>query len=320
MPQLATISTHQAPKSQPTVEHDQSYKGLFIGWSEPASKKIARYLARWFKDVLPELKPFMSEDLPKGKRWFEKLCSKLASSSALIIIVTKHNKNNSWIIFEAGAVGAHESKHVAPLLIDASINDLSGGPLEHFQATVWERSDFCELLKELGAVAGLTNSDVEHRFQKNWPRIATNINKVLKEYSLKLTNSPLPAKKIIASKSSKPQPIQAFTYDAFCTWMKSKFPDKEPSEKWDIEVFSRAVQAKVTFDSLNASYVGAMESAHLAEKDKLRASWTNTILVLADDRYWDLFGHIWGDKVHSRYRIVRDNLQALQKRIQLIKV
>ena len=59
---------------------------VFISWSGNQSRDLARVICDWLPLVIPNLKPWMSEDdIAKGMRWSEALFSELANTTQGIV-------------------------------------------------------------------------------------------------------------------------------------------------------------------------------------------------------------------------------------------
>jgi hypothetical protein len=55
---------------------------VFISWSGPTSKAVARVLYEWLPIVLQSIKPFMSsEEIEKGARWASTIANELEDTS-----------------------------------------------------------------------------------------------------------------------------------------------------------------------------------------------------------------------------------------------
>jgi TIR domain len=108
---------------------------VFLSWSGTRSKFIAEALRWWLPRVIQSVRPWMSdEDISAGSRWLSNVSSELSEAKLGIICVTPENKNNPWLLFEAGALSkVIDQAHVCPFLIDLTPGQLAG-PLSQFQA------------------------------------------------------------------------------------------------------------------------------------------------------------------------------------------
>src|SRR5581483_7457601 len=59
---------------------------VILTWSQTHSHDIALYLREWLAEVLPGVKPWVSsEDIQKGKKWFEELMTQFGATRVCII-------------------------------------------------------------------------------------------------------------------------------------------------------------------------------------------------------------------------------------------
>src|SRR4051794_30684648 len=120
---------------------------VFISWSGPRSRQIARALHDWLPKVIQAVRPWMSDaDLEKGTRWSSEIATRLAEARIGVICLTPENINEPWILFEAGALAKTLNQtYVCPFLFELDPSDL-GWPLAMFQATIFEREEIRRLL------------------------------------------------------------------------------------------------------------------------------------------------------------------------------
>jgi hypothetical protein len=52
----------------------------FISWSGSRELLIARAIKEWLKELFPEIRSFISPDLPKGHFWFDALAKELKNA------------------------------------------------------------------------------------------------------------------------------------------------------------------------------------------------------------------------------------------------
>jgi len=114
---------------------------LFLAWSGKTSRAVADALHDWLPCVIQAVKPFISEDIEKGSRWYEELRKRLGETAYGIICVTQDNYKKPWINFESGAISnAVNNANVSPLLFNVEPSQLEG-PLQQFQSTVYNSKD-----------------------------------------------------------------------------------------------------------------------------------------------------------------------------------
>lgn len=128
---------------------------ILISWSGQASKSVALAIQAWLRVVLPFTRPWLSEDISKGKRWTTELERRLEASSYCIVSVTPGVQREPWVNFEMGAIAKIASQsNVSPLLVDVSIEELDDLPLSMFQCTQLTKDDVRKLLESINEAAG----------------------------------------------------------------------------------------------------------------------------------------------------------------------
>lgn len=168
---------------------------VFISWSGEESRAVATVLRDELPCVINAIKPFVSsEDIDKGTLWFQKIATELENSDFGIICLTETNKDNKWVLFEAGALAGRFSRtRVAPLL--ANINESSiTQPLSQFQLTsLGNKEDFFKLLKSINAAAkehSLEENVLRRSFENWWEPFSKKIVNVLAAIPKKSNNTP----------------------------------------------------------------------------------------------------------------------------------
>jgi len=147
---------------------------VFICWSGVASEAVAKVLHQWLRDVVQELRPFMSdESIRQGDRWRQEIATKLGDTHYGILCVTKDNLDSRWMLFEAGALSKNvEAGRVTALLIGVEPRDITE-PLSQFQHTTTDKEKVLKLVAELNALlpAGrsLDPERLKRAFDVNWP-------------------------------------------------------------------------------------------------------------------------------------------------------
>ena len=106
---------------------------LFISWSGDKSRKIAELLKILFHKVVQSLEPWVSsEDIETGSVWFSQICNEIREVCNSVIVVTKENKENPWIMFEAGALcRGDDTNRVNIVLVDLEPSEIRA-PLSAF--------------------------------------------------------------------------------------------------------------------------------------------------------------------------------------------
>jgi hypothetical protein len=67
---------------------------VFVSWSGEPSRSIARALAAWLDEVLPQVDAWMSDkEIESGARWPRELADSLEGTNYGILCVTRENQN-----------------------------------------------------------------------------------------------------------------------------------------------------------------------------------------------------------------------------------
>ncbi|MES1181754.1 MAG: TIR domain-containing protein, partial [Flavobacterium sp.] len=164
---------------------------VFISWSGDYSKEVAKCLQTWLNHTLTSAKPYYSSsDILKGARWHNDISKQLEITNVGLLIITPENFNNSWIIFEAGALSRKiDQSRVCPILFDMSPSDLTG-PLTQFQTALFNKEDMFKVVQMINLEAGeqiIQNEILKNIFDQWWPKFEKEIKEIPR---IKLTNSP----------------------------------------------------------------------------------------------------------------------------------
>lgn len=147
---------------------------VFISWSGERSREVASVLRDWLSCVLQAIKPWVStRDIDRGALWFNEINGQLQEATVGIICLTQQNKNQPWILFEAGALAKGLStSRVLTLLIDLEAGDVKD-PLAQFNHTLPSKDGLHSLVHTLNAAlgpAGLDAKVLEQVFETYWPQ------------------------------------------------------------------------------------------------------------------------------------------------------
>jgi hypothetical protein len=158
---------------------------LFICWAGELSRKIALILYDWIPAVIPSITPWISsEDIRKGTRWSAELSKELEGSYFGIICLVPDNLMEPWLLFEAGALSKSvEGSRVFPLLFGVGPSQLPG-PLQQFQATIFEKEDVRKLMQSLNEQFGQPSVPPEQLtrfFNHSWLSLEAQVAALLKE-------------------------------------------------------------------------------------------------------------------------------------------
>ena len=152
---------------------------VFISWSGEKSRQIALVLKEWLPTVIRPLRPYVSsEDIGKGSRWSKELESELASSEFGILCLTRENMDAPWLMFEAGALSKMGISRITPFLFDMQPPEVTG-PMQLFQATIFDKRDIRSLAAELNRNCGpdaMDEKQLGNTFERWYPDLERRLN------------------------------------------------------------------------------------------------------------------------------------------------
>lgn len=147
---------------------------VFMSWSGTRSHEVAKLLGDWLQDVIQAVKPWISSaGIDRGELWFRKISDNLGEVNQGIVCLTPENKENPWIMFEAGALlkGLPEAR-VMTFLIDLKHQDVRE-PLSQFNHTTASKADMFALVTTLNSRLGeaaLVEARLTSVFNTFWPQ------------------------------------------------------------------------------------------------------------------------------------------------------
>ncbi len=155
---------------------------VFISWSGDRSKAVAEILQEWMKCVLQATRPWIStRDIDRGAIWFTEINDQIKDTTIGIICLTPENKNNPWILFEAGALAKGlPSNRVCTLLIDLKSTDLEP-PLSQFNHTFPDKNSMLDLVRTLNKGLGQNGLDgriLDQVFSTYWSHFERKYNEI----------------------------------------------------------------------------------------------------------------------------------------------
>lgn len=149
---------------------------VFLCWSGEASQQVAKTLYGWLRDVIQDLRPFMSaESISKGERWRNEVGESLSETNFGVLCLTKSNLKAPWILFEAGALSKDiKAGRVTALLVGIEPTDVVE-PLSQFQQTRAAKNDIFALMKNLNSLfppdRQLEPDRLARAFDRSWPEL-----------------------------------------------------------------------------------------------------------------------------------------------------
>jgi len=150
---------------------------VFISWSKARSKRIALALREWLPKILQTVDPFMSDkDIDAGKMWNAEVAKELDESSFGILCVTPENRDEPWLLFEAGAIAKRTtvSKVVPYLHGGLEFVHLIGSPLSSFQgAKSSDNKGTFDVVRSLNAETErpIPDDRLRETFDLWWPKL-----------------------------------------------------------------------------------------------------------------------------------------------------
>ena len=165
---------------------------LFISWSGDKSQKIAELLKGLFHKVVQSLEPWVSsEDIETGSVWFSQICNEIREDCNSVIVVTKENKENPWIMFEAGALcRGDDTNRVNVVLVDLEPSEIRA-PLSAFNVVRADEDGLRRLIHNLNRrllqedpnIPGkITDQDVDEGFNCWYRDFKKKFDEVMAEY------------------------------------------------------------------------------------------------------------------------------------------
>lgn len=134
---------------------------------------MAEAIRDWLRIVIPTSEPWLSkDDIRKGTRWSVELATILEETRFGIICLTPDNIDRPWVLFEAGALSKTLSNtYVCPFLFELQQGQIVG-PLEQFQATIFEKEDLRNLVRNINNAqndSALEGDVIDKLFELAWP-------------------------------------------------------------------------------------------------------------------------------------------------------
>ena len=145
---------------------------VFISWSGEDSKMAAELMKFWLPNVIQEVEPWVStQDIRTGEKWNEILSASLAGTAFGLLMVTKTNFEEPWLVFEAGALSKLPGSTVVPLLCGINPLDIANTPLAQFQAVVVSKNGLKKVVTDIATKCSkqLGEAQLNTTFEKWWP-------------------------------------------------------------------------------------------------------------------------------------------------------
>ena len=162
-----------------TMADEQDFR-VFISWSGPLAKEVARVLREWLPTMFDRIQPWFSDtDIPAGATWFGEIQERLNSSDYGIVVITTANWQRPWLNFEAGALSKklkEDTNKVTPVLVNfEDTAQLTGHPLEQYNAVMLDKDGMWRLCSSIARSATRNVGHVQQRFAQMWPSLSDQI-------------------------------------------------------------------------------------------------------------------------------------------------
>lgn len=155
---------------------------VFISWSGVRSRLVAELIEGWIKCVLQTSQPWIStKNIDKGSVWYSEIAEQLSQTSAGIVCLTPENKDNRWILFEAGALAKGLNvNRVYTFLIDLEPTEIED-PLAQFNHTRCNKEEMHSLVSSLNSRLDTPLAEVVLRkvFDTYWPSFESDYKAVI---------------------------------------------------------------------------------------------------------------------------------------------
>jgi len=182
---LANTNVSPIALSQPNSRRVEPMD-IMLSWSGKQSNAIATALYNWLPSVIPGVQLWMSsEDIAKGKRWFQQLLHPLSEFKACITCMTPQNVTSSWIFFEAGAFASKkDDAHLFTFLVGVQDSDLSNSPLAQYQWTHNTKDDTWRLIRDLNKALAKGHDErlLKSHFDFHWNALKRTMDEVESQF------------------------------------------------------------------------------------------------------------------------------------------
>jgi hypothetical protein len=154
---------------------------IFISWSGPRSKHVAKALNDWLPTVLQSARPWFSTlSIDKGARPLEEIAKALDSIEVGVSCLTPENLMAPWILYEGGALSKRigQKSRLCTYLLDGLKPEEVPPPLGMFQGTRAERDDTWQMLHSINTAVSpdpVPEPALKKLFERMWPDLEKDI-------------------------------------------------------------------------------------------------------------------------------------------------
>ncbi len=154
---------------------------IFISWSGPRSKHVARALNEWLPTVLQSARPWFSKlSIEKGSRPLAEISAALESIEVGISCLTPENLTSPWILYEAGALSKRigQKSRLCTYLLGGLGPEGVAPPLGMFQHTRADKDETKQMLSSINAAISedpVPEPALDKLFERMWPDLEKEI-------------------------------------------------------------------------------------------------------------------------------------------------
>jgi hypothetical protein len=169
---------------------------IFLSWSGPRSRAVAKALNDWLPNVIQGVEPFYSPEIERGVRFNNAIDAALASAQFGIICLTPDNLQSRWIHYEAGALSKSQKAGASTggqstlwtFLHGLTVKEVPF-PLGNFQHTVAKKDDVFRLIQSINGrlKIPLGGRVLGNAFEQSW----SSLKKMLKAANKLAPHSPV---------------------------------------------------------------------------------------------------------------------------------
>jgi len=132
-------------------EKDNSIIYIFLSHKVGKDSETAKNLKDKLESIVAnKIEVFISEEIPRGEQWRDRLCEELKKADVFIFLYTSPIENWDWCHFEAGAfIDLKGSKNKPTLCLHGSLLNKFPKPFQSFQNLCAKKDDIKYFLHEL---------------------------------------------------------------------------------------------------------------------------------------------------------------------------
>ncbi|HTI59295.1 hypothetical protein [Mucilaginibacter sp.] len=176
---------------------------VFLSWSKLRSQKVAELLNSWIPCILQSVEPWISsQNIEDGELWFNAIQTQVSEIINGIICLTKENKDQPWILFEAGGLAKGlEKSRIYVLLIDLVPDDILLSPLSAFNQTKPNKTGLKKLMHVINNRTSkpVSTEILDQVFEKFWPDFEEKLKEIITETEIAASTTKKPVKEEVSA-------------------------------------------------------------------------------------------------------------------------